>query len=63
MHEELTDRERSRANVRVVLVDKQPDLASSKQLPLSPTLHLSSKFHRQPGREGLGPESALFPQS
>lgn len=41
-------------------MDKAADLASSKQLLFSQTLHLCSKFHRQPGYEGLGPESALF---
>lgn len=38
--------------------DKEADLASSKQLLFSLTLHLCSKFHRLPGYEG--PESALF---
>lgn len=41
-------------------MDKEADLASSKQLLFSPTLHLCSKFHMQPDCEGLGPESAFF---
>lgn len=42
------------------LVDKEVDLASSKQLLFSLTLHLCSKFHRQPGCEGLWALSQRF---
>lgn len=42
-----------------MLGDKELHPASSKQLLLSPTLHLGSKFHGQPIYEELGPESAL----
>lgn len=43
-------------------VDKEVDLAPSKQLLCSRTLHLSSKFHKQPSNGGCGTEteSALF---